>query len=60
VVVDMAKLKRCDICKKKFRGDLPGRLQIVKRKEKGKVEIWVCPSCMPEVKKRLEDLNLLF
>ena len=56
----MVKLKTCNVCKKKFRANLPGRLEIVKRKEKGKVEIWVCPKCMPEVKKRLKDLDLIF
>lgn len=56
----MIKLKICDVCKRKFKANLPGRLQIVKRKEKGKVEIWVCPTCALEVKKRLEDLKLLF
>jgi len=56
----MIKFKTCDICKKKFRADAAGRLEIVKRKHKGKVEIWVCPGCTPEVKKRLEDLKLIF
>jgi hypothetical protein len=56
----MIRLKTCNVCKKKFRSNLPGRLEIVKRKEKGKVEIWVCPKCMPEVKERLKDLDLIF
>lgn len=56
----MIRLKTCNVCKKKFRANLPGRLEIVKRKEKGKVEIWVCPDCTPEVKKRLKDLDLIF
>ena len=56
----MIKLKTCNVCNRKFRSDAAGRLEIVKRKDKGNVEIWVCPKCTPEVKKRLEDLNLIF
>jgi len=56
----MRKLKTCNICKKKFKASLPGRLQIVKRKEKGKVEIWICPKCASLVKERLKDLKILF
>ncbi len=56
----MRRLKTCNICKKKFRPEEPGRLEIVRRKGKGKVEIWVCPECVPEVKKRLKDLDLIF
>jgi hypothetical protein len=56
----MIRFKTCNVCKKKFRGDSPGRIQIIKRKDKGKVEIWVCPGCVPEVKKRLKDLDLIF
>ncbi|MCD6590743.1 MAG: hypothetical protein J7K72_02110 [Candidatus Aenigmarchaeota archaeon] len=56
----MQKLKTCNVCGKKFKPGLPGRLQIVKKKKKGKVEIWVCPDCAKEVKKRLEDLELLY
>ena len=59
-MIGMIKLKTCNVCKKKFRANSPGRLEIVKRKDKGKVEIWVCPACTPEVKKRLEDLDLIF
>jgi len=55
----MIKLKTCDICKKKFKANLAGRLEIVKRLEKGKVEIWICPDCVPEIKKRLDDLKIL-
>ena len=55
----MIKFKTCNVCSGKFRADATGRLEIVKRKEKGKIELWVCPSCTPQVKKRLEDLNLI-
>jgi hypothetical protein len=58
-VICMIKLKTCDICKKKFKANLAGRLEIVKRLEKGKVEIWICPDCVPEIKKRLDDLKIL-
>lgn len=56
----MGKMKKCNICKKRFHSSRPGRLEIVRRKDKGKVEIWVCPDCVPEVKKRLKDLDLIF
>ena len=56
----MPKLKTCNICKRKFRPSEVGRIQIVKKLEKGKVEIWICPACVPKIKERLKDLNILY
>ena len=54
----MIRLKTCNICKKKFKANRFGRIQIVKRLERGKIEIWICPECVPEIKEKLRDLNL--
>ncbi|NOX71992.1 MAG: hypothetical protein GXO64_04855 [Candidatus Micrarchaeota archaeon] len=54
----MIKLKTCNICRKKFKATLEGRIEIVKRKDKGKVELWVCPSCAPQVKEKLKEIGL--
>jgi hypothetical protein len=54
----MIKLKTCNLCRKKFKANLAGRLEIVKRKDKGKVELWICPACAPVVKEKMSEINL--
>jgi len=54
----MIKNKICNICRKKFKPTAEGRVQIVKRKDKGKVELWVCPDCVPQVKEKLKEVGL--
>lgn len=56
----MIKLKTCNLCKKMFKPAARGRLEIVKKLEKGDVEIWVCPRCTPQVAERLKDLDILY
>jgi len=56
----MIKKKKCNLCKKRFHPSLEGRLEMVKKLEKGKVEVWICPDCFPQVSDRLKDLDLLF
>jgi len=54
----MGKVHTCNICHRKFRGEEVGRLQIVKRKKKGKVEFWICKDCAPLIKKKLKEIEL--
>lgn len=45
----MIKFHRCDICKRRFRADQVGRIQIVKRLQKGKKEFWLCATCTEKI-----------
>ena len=54
----MIKFKTCNIYRKKFKPTEEGRVQIVKRKDVGKVELWICPECMPVVKDKLKEIGL--
>ena len=52
------KLHKCDICGKKFKAQKVGRLQIVKKTEFAKKEIWICRDCAPMVKDKLKEIGL--
>jgi hypothetical protein len=52
----MIKFHKCNFCKKRFRANEPGRIQITKRLIKGKVEFWLCSSCAKIFKEKVRDI----
>jgi len=46
-VGEVPRLHRCDMCNRRFPANQIGRIQIVKRLPKGKVEFWICKACAP-------------
>jgi len=52
----MIKFHRCNFCKIRFKSNQPGRIQIIKRLIKGKVEFWLCSNCAKKFKERVRDI----
>jgi len=50
------KFHTCDVCHKKFMANETGRIEIVKRLPKGKMEFWICSKCAPLFKEKVKDL----
>ena len=55
-VSGVPKFHRCDMCGKRFPATQIGRIQIIKRLPKGKVEFWVCKNCSSKFKERVKPL----
>ena len=55
-VMLIIKSHTCNICHKKFRANQTGRIEIVKRLGKGKIEFWVCSDCAPQFKEKVKGL----
>lgn len=52
----MIKFHKCNICKRRFKADQVGRIQIVKRLPKGKKEFWLCADCTKIFIERIKDI----
>jgi len=51
-------MHKCNICGKRFKANVTGRLQIIRKTEKGKKETWICKDCATSVTEKLKELNL--
>lgn len=52
----MIKFHKCNICRRRFKADEIGRIQIVKRLPKGKKEFWLCSNCTKIFVERVKDI----
>ncbi|MEM7816284.1 MAG: hypothetical protein QXZ20_00025 [Candidatus Aenigmatarchaeota archaeon] len=52
----MIKFHKCNICKRSFKANQIGRIQIVKRLPKGKKEFWLCANCTKIFIDRIKDI----
>ncbi len=54
--MNMVKYHICNICGRAFKADEVGRIQIIKKLERGKIEFWICSKCADKFKERVKDL----
>lgn len=52
----MIRFHKCNICRRRFKADQIGRIQIVKRLPKGKKEFWLCSNCTDIFIERIKDI----